>query len=235
MSSHEPDGAVAGIPLEALVADLRSRSEAIARLQGGPAHFLEEVTLFHKYSHERGLIFPQPPLELLRSPDDEGNEHQVWYFPDSASFVKVTWPDFFGLLVIYRPDEDERASPIGYLERWLLHNELFGDSVSFLGAWEENGRLRLVIRQPAIAGEPATLEQIDSFFTQNGWLRFTAGGEVAYFDAKRKVVISDTHRGNLILMSDGLLAPIDLRVQSLSGALLAAVERLCAKTPARFT
>lgn len=34
------------------------------------------------------------------------------------------------------------------------------------------------------------------------------------------MAISDTHRGNLILMDDGLLAPIDLRVQPLSGALL---------------
>jgi hypothetical protein len=44
--------------------------------------------------------------------------------------------------------------------------------------------------------------------------------DVAYFDPGRQVVISDTHRGNLILMDDGLLAPIDLRVQALSGALL---------------
>jgi hypothetical protein len=41
------------------------------------------------------------------------------------------------------------------------------------------------------------------------------------------VVISDTHRGNLILMDDGLLAPIDLRVQLLSGALLDFVVKAC--------
>lgn len=124
-------------------------------------------------------------------------------------------------------DEDERASPIAYLERWLLHNELFGDSVQFLGVMEEVGRVRLVIEQPAIEGVPATLEQINGFFTQNGWRRFTVNDEVAYFDAERQVAISDTHRGNIILMSDGLLAPIDLRVQPLSGALLDYVVKAC--------
>jgi hypothetical protein len=53
------------------------------------------------------------------------------------------------------------------------------------------------------------------------------GGEIAYFDPVRKVVISDTHRANLIQMADGLLAPIDLRVQPLSGAMLDFVVKAC--------
>jgi len=96
--------------------------------------------------------------------------------------------------VLHRPDEDERASPIAYLERWHLHNELFGDSVRFSGTLEEGGKLRLVIQQPAIEGVPATLEQIHDFFTRNGWRRFTVNGEVAYFDPERQVVISDIAR-----------------------------------------
>jgi hypothetical protein len=139
----------------------------------------------------------------------------------------VTWPDFFGLLVLHRPDEEEQASPIAYLERWHLHNELFGDRVRFVGVLEESGQMRLVIEQQAIVGIPATLEQINDFFVSNGWKRFTAGGEVTYFDPAREVAISDTHRGNLILMEGGLLAPIDLRVQPLSGALLDYVVKAC--------
>ncbi len=44
---------------------------------------------------------------------------------------------------------------------------------------------------------------------------------------ERNVVTSDTHRGNMILMDDGLLAPIDFRVHALSGALLDTVVKLC--------
>jgi len=48
-----------------------------------------------------------------------------------------------------------------------------------------------------------------------------------FSDPERQIVISDTHRGNIILMDDGLLAPIDLRVQPLSGSLLDPVTQLC--------
>ena len=224
---YEPNDPVAGIPLQAHVEELRSRSEAVARLQGGSTYYLEEVSIFRKYALEKQLILRTLTSELSRPPDDEGNEHQVWFQPDSASFLKVTWTDFFGLLVLYRADEDERASPIAYLERWQLHNELFGDSVRFLGVLEEGEKLRLVIQQPAIQGEPATLAQINDFFTSNGWICFTVNDEVAYFDPERNVVISDTHRGNIILMDDGLLAPIDLRVQPITGALLDYVVKAC--------
>jgi len=140
--------------------------------------------------------------------------------------LKATWPDFFGLLVVHRPSEEHKASPIAYLERWLLHNELFGDDVRFLGVLVTDAGLRLLIQQPAIAGTPATDEEIQRFFTSSGWQRFIIDGHVAYFDPARRVVISDTHRGNIILMDDGLLAPIDLRVQPVSGSLLDTVTRL---------
>ncbi|MBL9145980.1 MAG: hypothetical protein JNM99_20030 [Verrucomicrobiaceae bacterium] len=228
MSAHEPLGPTAGIPLEAHVEELRRRCEATARLQGGAASYWQEVQLFREYAAERGLPrLPDEIPELSRPPDDEGNEHQVWFQPATATYLKVTWPDFFGLLVLHRPDEEEQASPIAYLERWQLHNELFGDRVRLVGVLDVDGQMRLVIEQQAIIGTPATLEQINDFFTSNGWLRFTVGGEVAYFDPENEVAISDTHQGNIILMDDGLLAPIDLRVQPLSGALLDYVVKAC--------
>ena len=38
-----------------------------------------------------------------------------------------------------------KASPIAYLERLLLHNELFGDQVSFLGALESDLRVETLL------------------------------------------------------------------------------------------
>ncbi|MEZ5325762.1 MAG: hypothetical protein R3F19_11955 [Verrucomicrobiales bacterium] len=214
-------------PLAPLVEVLRGRSEAIARLQGGPAHFTEELAIFREEASGKSLFLSRAPAELDRPPSDEGNEHQVWYREPSATFLKATWPGFFGVKVIQRIDEDERASPIDYLERWQFHNQLFGDDVRFLGALDTDRGIRLLISQPAIAGEPATVEQIRTFFTSNGWRAFEAGGELAFYDPVHEIAISDTHRGNIVLMSDGLLAPIDLRVQRLSGSLLDAVLRLC--------
>jgi hypothetical protein len=227
MSAHGSGQQTSGIALEASAQELRLRCEAIACLQGGSTYFQEELGIFRDYATEKGLFLHSPPPELSRTPDDEGNEHQVWFDPKSQSYLKATWPDFFGMQVIHRHDEDANASPISYLERWNLHNELFGDHVEFLGVLETDGQIRLLIRQPAIAGVPATLNQIRDFFTQNGWLSFTSGGEIAFFDPSKNVAVSDTHRGNIILMEDGLLAPIDLRIQLLSGSLLETVKKLC--------
>ncbi len=227
MSAHELSEPTPDIPLETSADELRRRCEAVACFQGGSTYFLEELGIFRSYAREKGLYLACPPPVLSRPPDEEGNEHQVWFDLESRTYLKATWPDFFGMLVIHRHDEDAKASPIAYLERWHLHNELFGDRVEFLGALETEGQMRLLIRQPAITGVPATVEQIGAFFTGNGWLRFAVEGETAFFDPERNVVISDTHRGNIILMDDGLLAPIDLRVQALSGALLDTVVKLC--------
>ena len=228
MSDHESSHAPAGIPLQALVAELRSRCEAVSRLQGGSTYYHEQLGIFRQFAEEKSLFLQAPPDELSRSPDEEGNEHQVWYRPQSKTVLKATWPDFFGLLVIHRPSEERKASPIDYLERWSLHNELFGDDVRFLGVLATDSGWRLLIQQPAIAGTPATEEEIQRFFTSSGWRRFIIEGNVAFFEPERRVVISDTHRGNIILMDDGLLAPIDLRVQLLSGSLLDTVAKLAA-------
>ena len=226
MSHHEPSRKIARIPLQVHVEELRRRCEAIARFQGGVTHYLEERGIFQSYAEETGLILPTAPPELSRTPDDEGNEHQVWFVPQEDSYIKATWPDFFGLLVIHRPDEEPKASPIAYLERWLLHNELFGDDVEFLGALATPQGLRLIIRQTAIQGIPASEEQIAQFFAQSGWKAFIISGNTAYVDPQRHIAVSDTHRGNIVLMPDGNLAPIDLRVQHLSGSLIDAVQHL---------
>jgi hypothetical protein len=72
--------------------------------------------------------------------------------------------------VVYRPDEESKASPIDYLERWYLHIAFFADQVRFLGVVPTPDGNRLIIEQPAIAGIPATSEaQIRDFFIGNGW------------------------------------------------------------------
>lgn len=129
--------------------------------------------------------------------------------------------------VVHRHDEEPKASLIDYLERWLLHNQLFGDDVHFLGAFDTPEGLRLLIEQPAIEGTIATIEEIQSFFKSSGWLPYQLDENLAFFDPEQNLTISDTHPGNIIVMSDGRFAPIDLRVQRLSPSLIDIVEKLC--------
>jgi len=86
MSAHEPSHAAAGIPLKAHVEELRSRCEAASRVQGGATYFHEELAIFRDYAAEFGLVLQDPPSALSRTPDDEGNEHQVWFDEASQSY-----------------------------------------------------------------------------------------------------------------------------------------------------
>jgi len=216
-----------GVPLPPLVAQLGKSCEASSRLYGGTTYHAEELGIFRAIAAGQGLFLAEAPSELAETPTAEGNEHQVWYREKSATFLKATWPGHFGMKVVHRHDEEPQASPVGYLHRWMLHNEIFGDSVTFLGALDTPQGLRLLIEQPAIEGEVATLDEIRSFFESSGWLPFAVAGALAYYDAEREVVVSDTHLGNIIAMPDGQLAPIDLRVQPLTPALAEIVKKLC--------
>ena len=203
---------------------LRDRACSTLDFSAGQPFYEEFVQCFVDYCDEAGRW--DPPFSLIRErpADDAGQEHRVWFDPSDACYYKLTHPGFFGLNVVYRDEGDRYAHPLQYLERWLLHNAMFGDAVEWLGCFRATeDQFSILIRQPAIVGSPASETEIDLFFREVAWKPFEIGGELAYFAPDEKVVVSDTHRGNLIKMKDGLLVPIDLRLQRMEGPLLDAV------------
>jgi hypothetical protein len=214
---------VKGSPLEQSFKRLRDRTYATLDFSSGHPFHQEFVQCFIDYCDEAELW--EPSFQIIEGPpDDAGQEHRVWFDPSDACYYKRTHPGFFGLNVVYRDEGDRYAHPLQYLERWVLHNDMFGDAIEWLGCFRETeDRLSILIRQPAIEGIPATDSEIDSFFREVAWRPFEIGGECAYYAPNEAVVISDTHRGNLIKMRDGLLVPIDLRLQRVEGTLRDAV------------
>jgi len=108
-------------PLSTFVTQLRESCEASARLYAGTTCYAEEVALFRTEAEREGFVLDQASERLSRftvPPTAEGNEHQVWFAEEEASFYKLSWPGHFGLRVVYRRDEERLASPIDYLERW---------------------------------------------------------------------------------------------------------------------
>ncbi len=215
------------ITLKACVDELRRRCETISDFQGGDTYYEEDLQLFKQFCQEKDLYFEEIPEELNIEPDEEGNEHQVWFHAPSNRYVKLTWTNFFGLHVLQRNNEEEKASPIDYLERWHLNNSHFGDDVRFLGVVKYDDDIRILIDQPAIMGMPAKESEVKTYFKDNGWKPFSINNNLAFYDSKLNLVISDTHPANLIKMGNGLLAPIDLRIEYLADSLVSTVERLC--------
>lgn len=213
-------------PLRESFERLRDRTYATLDFSSGYPFWQEFVHCFLEYCDEARLW--NPPFSIVdREADDAGQEHRVWFDASDGYYYKLTHPGFFGLNVIYRDEGDRHAHPLQYLERWSLHNEMFGDAVEWLGCFkQEEDQFSILIRQPAIQGTPASDEEINSFFCEVGWEPFQVDGEGAFYVPKLGVVISDTHRGNLIKTSGGLLVPIDLRLQRMEGALRDAVVHM---------
>lgn len=202
---------------------LRERTDAICRFSGGLPSFEEGLQVFRDYCDDFGFRL-DPPVDLSKEPDARGDEHEVWFV--GKRVIKLAHPDFFGLRVVHRSDEDQRCLPCEYFERWVLHNEIFGDDVDLPGAVDSLEGARMVLTQQAIKGTPADVGKIEDFFLGNGWRRFQANGNTAWLDETRSLVVSDTHQGNLIQTGDGVLVPIDFRIQTVSGAMLDAVRSI---------
>lgn len=98
MSSHDPIRTTSRGSLSALVEQLKESCDTVARFQGGHTSYREELAIFKEQACAQGIFLDKAPLELNTPPDEEGNEHQVWYRKDEARFLKATWPDYFGML-----------------------------------------------------------------------------------------------------------------------------------------
>jgi hypothetical protein len=107
-----------------------------------------------------------------------------------------------------------------------LHNEVLGDDVNVLGAVKTLKGIRTLLIQRAVKGGPASEDEIQAFFVDNGWLPFHDGKDRAWFDPHRLLVVSDTHQGNLIRTEDRIMVPIDFRIQPVAGAMLDAVRKM---------
>jgi hypothetical protein len=103
MSSHVDHTNLGRIPLEACLETLRGRLEAVSRLQGGHTHHQEELRIFNEVANEQGWFLSSAPPELSLPPSDEGNEHQVWFREAHGTFLKATWPGFYGWPFRYNP------------------------------------------------------------------------------------------------------------------------------------
>jgi len=147
--------------------------------------------------------------ETARPPDAFGYEHEVW-FPTSSDgsgpVIKTTYGNCFGHL----PDGSE-GTPIGYLERLRLCNEVFGDQITLLGVEEcRPGVIRVVTAQPAIRGQPAEAEDIAQFFMASGFEKRRRNYNTVWFRPADGIIASDTHGGNVLRTPDGALVAIDV-------------------------
>jgi Serine/Threonine/Tyrosine Kinase found in polyvalent proteins len=160
-------------------------------------------------------------------------EHFIQHAPDNARVIKITYPAQYGLRMrLMRPPTRlpdqlsdiiglRPATPLEYLDRLALHNELFGDDMEFLGLVRQRGGLSMVTSQIFLRGEKPAIPQIEAFMAENGFRRLR--GENAYFRAADHLAVFDAHARNFVL-TDGVPVPFDVIPQIVTGRMEALLE-----------
>jgi hypothetical protein len=161
-----------------------------------------------------------------------GTEHFVELAEGRSRVVKVTLPPAFGLIscvtstpianVRNAPSftaqrkqiESVRATPLEYLSRWILVNEVFQDDVRLESVilWD-CGLVSLSISQPQYHGRPATSREIESNLIRDGWTLCSkeASGTV-FYNYAHKVLAVDVLPRNCY-MNEGSFLPFDVILQ----------------------
>ncbi|CAB4155586.1 hypothetical protein UFOVP672_20 [uncultured Caudovirales phage] len=132
-----------------------------------------------------------------------GGEHVVFLDETGNRVLKRTKAGLFGA----------QGNDVGeYLQRWALHNEVFGDDVRIEGVTKLEGddEIRVIVSQPFFEGRDATAEELSEYLASKGFVRWENWG--AWVHPVRGVAVWDTQTpGNALMTAEGVRA-IDLQI-----------------------
>ena len=197
---------------------------ALSHLRGGlssdvPAHGAPTLARQKESLREwaRGLGLLLNPGSLPPKVVRGGQEHDLFHDEASDRYFKVTRDGIFGLapgmdLALVSSDQDARrfqlweATPIEYLERLHLQNQLVPGLNRLEGVLTQVGDLAIVTSQPRFDIVPVTQSEIDDWFAALGFEKIT---ECGYYRAEDNLGIFDAHTKNLVRFQDDLI-PFDV-------------------------
>lgn len=144
---------------------------------------------------------------------DEGSEHTVLVSSESANVFKVLLPQCFGefYFVDNGKMNQRKCSPLEYLVRMSIWDQLFGNAPALLGVTDAG---QIVTMQQYIEGEVPTQDQVNEYLAGIGftpvrihcWL-WKLEDPPPDFD----VWLGDARDSNFVLSGDDIV-PIDIRL-----------------------
>lgn len=195
----------------------------------GPLAEAESQRRLREWARQRGCLIGEATWQALDPVSHGSAEHEVRFRAADNRAVKRTHPGTFGFQPIQREGRwvSVPATPLAYLNRFKVQNDLFGDDVRLEGVMESSGP-SMVIGQPADgisfvisqfwldAADPEhphpTEAAITEFFTQRGFHRIP-GAFYGWLRAADGVTVLDARPDNFIATSAGLF-PIDLHLHA---------------------
>ena len=164
----------------------------------------------------RGLGLLLDPEAIVPRLGRGGQEHDIYQVGERV--FKVTRNGIFGLspgieLALVSSGEDARrfqlweATPLEYLERLDLHNQLVPGLNVFEGLFvQADGDMAIVTSQPRFDIVPVSETEIDAWFAAQGFKKITHSG---YYREEDNLGVFDAHSKNVV-RAGNLLVPFDV-------------------------
>lgn len=148
-------------------------------------------------------------------------EHEVIFDHAAQSVIKITLPGLYGNTLRLKNGAVKLgpATPLEYLDRWALSNELFEDEAAVLGLVNDPAGPRLAMAQPLVVGERPQPGEVEDFMKRLGFRRVRDSHLFLHFD--RELLVGDAHPGNFLRNAEGHIFAIDVLPVKASGPLLA--------------
>jgi hypothetical protein len=212
-------GADEGEPIADILRDLGERLRSNGPIAEGDDAYAVQWRVLRRAARDRGRLFEHEPDDWLSARG--GSEHVCRFVAESHRFEKLTKEDLAGWYV----DLDVRrlvpATPLQYLTRLDLHNEVFADDIRFVGVEIPPARpfsSRILTSQPHIEGDAPALVDLEAWLAALQFER-VADLQVGASDARcyrqGDLWLFDVRPMNFVHNGDDII-PIDVIVQRMA-------------------
>jgi hypothetical protein len=171
----------------------------------------EQFQIIEAEARRLGFMF-----DSLEPTVEGGREHDLIYDDATGTVLKFTKPSSAAYVVGFLEGKPRLSNgdPIGYLERLILHNEIFGDFTSFVGVGGVPNNRRLITRQERVKGREARWEEIIRLMVDElGFKKlrhnFGIGYEDSYAFVREDVAVFDMRPANVFMATPGVLIAVD--------------------------
>lgn len=145
-----------------------------------------------------------------------GREHDLTYDDDTGTVLKFTKPSSAAYVVEFLDGKPRLSNgdPLEYLDRLMLHNEVFGEFTRFVGIGGLANNRRIVTRQERVKGREARWDEIVRLMVDElGFTKLRHNHGIGYEDSygfiRDDVAVFDMRPANLIMTDDGILIAVD--------------------------
>ncbi len=203
-----------GRSLEAVSDDFRRVLSADGTLDGDEDpldHLREQFRSIEREAARAGYLYEQP-IRLKTG----GVEHDVVFDYGTGTVLKFTKPAKAAYVVNFDLGTPKMVPgmPLEYLERLMLQNEIFGDSLTFVGLGGDSNGRRIITRQNIVVGRAARWEEIIGLMVEElGFTKLRHNHGIGYDDSyafvRDDAVVFDMRPANVFATEDGVIVPVD--------------------------